>query len=37
MTLEIKVGPPHVAVHCGYTLMVSAVDGQIASASESGL
>ena len=29
MTLEIKVGPPQLTVHQGYTVMVSDPDGQI--------
>jgi len=29
MTLEIKVGPPQLAVHQGYTVMISDPDGQI--------
>ncbi len=28
MTLEIKVGPPQLVVHHGYTVMVSDPDGQ---------
>ena len=37
MTLEIKVGPPQLAVHQGYTVMVSDPDGQIQTEGEKGL
>jgi glycogen debranching enzyme len=37
MTLEIKVGPPQLSVHQGYTFMVSDPDGQILSEGEKGL
>ncbi|MCW6511773.1 amylo-alpha-1,6-glucosidase [Lichenifustis flavocetrariae] len=37
MTLEIKVGPPQLAVHQGYTVMVSDPDGQISVEGDKGL
>jgi glycogen debranching enzyme len=37
MTLEIKVGPPQLTVHQGYTVMVSDPDGQIAADGQKGL
>ena len=37
MTLEIKVGPPQLAVHQGYTVMVSNPDGQIFTEGQKGL
>ncbi len=37
MALEIKVGPPQLAVHQGYTVMVSEPDGQIPSETDKGL
>ncbi len=37
MTLEIKVGPPQLTVHQGYTVMVSGPDGQIPELSQNGL
>jgi len=37
MTLEIKVGPPQLAVHQGYTVMVSDPDGQILTEGQKGL
>ncbi|WP_131116413.1 glycogen debranching N-terminal domain-containing protein [Lichenihabitans psoromatis] len=37
MTLEIKVGPPQLAVHQGYTVMVSEPDGQILAGGDKGL
>jgi glycogen debranching enzyme len=37
MTLEIKVGPPQLAVHQGYTVMISDPDGQILQEGDRGL
>ena len=37
MTLEIKVGPPQLTVHQGYTVMVSDPDGQILTLGQKGL
>ena len=37
MTLEIKVGPPQLSVHQGYTVMVSDPDGQIVGEGDQGL
>jgi len=37
LTLEIKVGPPQLTVHQGYTVMVSEPDGQICEVSQNGL
>jgi glycogen debranching enzyme len=37
LTLEIKVGPPQLTVHQGYTVMVSEPDGQIPDLSQNGL
>ena len=37
MTLEIKVGPPQLSVHQGYTVMVSEPDGQIRVEGDKGL
>ena len=37
MTLEIKVGPPQLTVHQGYTVMVSDQDGQVPEISHNGL
>jgi glycogen debranching enzyme len=37
VTLEIKVGPPQLAVHQGYTVMVSDPDGQIRKEGDQGL
>jgi hypothetical protein len=37
MTLEIKVGPPQLTVHQGYTVMVSDPDGQILTEGQKGL
>ena len=37
MTLEIKVGPPQLTVHQGYTVMVSDPDGQILTVGQKGL
>src|SRR5579871_5571797 len=37
MTLEIRVGPPNLTVHQGYTVMVSDRDGQIPSVGQDGL
>ena len=37
MALEIKVGPPQLAVHQGYTVMVSDPDGQIVQEGNEGL
>jgi hypothetical protein len=37
MTLEIKVGPPQLAVHQGYCVMISEPDGQIVAEDEKGL
>ena len=37
MSLEIKVGPPQLAVHQGYTVMVTEPDGQILAEGEKGL
>jgi glycogen debranching enzyme len=37
MTLEIKVGPPQLTVHQGYTVMVSDPDGQILAEGLKGL
>jgi hypothetical protein len=37
MTPEIKVGPPQLTVHQGYTVMVSDPDGQILTEGEKGL
>ena len=37
MTLEIKVGPPQLTVHQGYTVMVSDPDGQILTRGQKGL
>jgi hypothetical protein len=37
LTLEIKVGPPQLTVHQGYTVMVSEPDGQIPEVSQNGL
>ena len=37
MTLEIKVGPPQLTVHQGYTVMVSDPDGQIPNVCQNGL
>jgi hypothetical protein len=37
LTLEIKVGPPQLTVHQGYTVMVSEPDGQIPDVSQNGL
>jgi len=37
MTLEIKVGPPQLTVHQGYTVMVSDTDGQVPEVSQNGL
>jgi glycogen debranching enzyme len=37
MPLEIKVGPPQLAVHQGYTVMVSDPDGQIPDVDQNGL
>jgi glycogen debranching enzyme len=37
MTLEIKVGPPQITIHQGYTVMVSDPDGQILEERQKGL
>jgi len=37
MSLEIKVGPPHLAIHQGHTVLVSETDGQIKWPSTKGL
>jgi glycogen debranching enzyme len=37
VTLEIKVGPPQLTVHQGYTVMVSEPDGQIPDVGQNGL
>jgi glycogen debranching enzyme len=37
MSLEIKVGPPHLAIHQGHTVLVSDTDGQITWPSIKGL
>ena len=37
MTLEIRVGPPQLTVHQGYTVMVSDPDGQIPDLGQNGL
>jgi glycogen debranching enzyme len=37
MTLEIKIGPPQLTVHEGYTVMVSDPDGQILAEGQKGL
>ena len=37
LTLEIKVGPPQLTVHQGYTVMVSEPDGQMPDVSQNGL
>ena len=37
MTLEIKVGPPQVAIHSGNAVLITAPDGQIAWPTEMGL
>ena len=37
MSLEIKVGPPQIAVHQGYCVMVSDPDGQILKEGDKGL
>jgi glycogen debranching enzyme len=37
MTLEIKIGPPQLTVHQGYTVMVSDPDGQILAEGQKGL
>ena len=37
MTLEIRVGPPQLTVHQGYTVMVSDSDGQIPDLGQNGL
>jgi len=37
VTLEIKVGPPQLAIHQGYTFMVSDPDGQIVEEGDRGL
>ena len=37
MTLEIKVGPPQLTVHQGYSVMVSDPDGQILTEGQKGL
>lgn len=34
MTLEIKIGPPQLAVHQGYTVMITDPDGQITAESD---
>ena len=36
-TLEVKVGPPQLTVHQGYTVMVSEPDGQILAVGQKGL
>jgi hypothetical protein len=37
MSLEIEVGPPHLAIHQGHTVLVSEPDGQIKRPSTKGL
>lgn len=37
MTVEIKVGPPQLAIHHGYTVLVTELDGQVAWATDKGL
>lgn len=37
MALEIKVGPPQLTVHQGYTVMVSDTDGQVQANGQKGL
>jgi len=37
MSLEVKVGPPQLAVHRGYCVMVSEPDGQILAEGDKGL
>ena len=37
MTLEIKVGPPQIAIHAGNAVLITAPDGQIAWPTEMGL
>jgi glycogen debranching enzyme len=37
LTLEIKVGPPQLTVHQGYTVMVSEPDGQMLDVTQNGL
>jgi glycogen debranching enzyme len=37
MSLEIKVGPPHLAIYQGHTVLVSDTDGQIRGPSTKGL
>src|SRR5579875_1080010 len=37
MALEIKVGPPQLAIHQGYTVLVTEADGQIQWPTDKGL
>jgi glycogen debranching enzyme len=37
MTFKVEVGPPHIAIHEGQTVLVTEPDGQIRSPSEHGL
>jgi hypothetical protein len=37
MALDIKVGPPRLTVHQGYTVMVSDPDGQVPDVDQNGL
>lgn len=37
MSLEVKIGPPQLAVHQGHTVLLTELDGQIISGSQKGL
>ncbi|SAK96362.1 amylo-alpha-1,6-glucosidase [Caballeronia calidae] len=37
MSLEVKIGPPQLAIHQGHTVLLTELDGQIISGSQKGL